>query len=253
VNFFKRLLKGGSEPQESAPPAVRPGPPSGSSLADAEPFDYEVRIVHLPPGGAPRVWKTRTVKADPSAIYLLPPHGWEETMPQSEPLSLYVMTESKSSEFDSIVRPHRVGDEVLLRVDRPPELTWKSKDGGSAGQQKRKFLRIDVSLPALVSEVIPTLSGSALRVDEGHEARMIDLSMEGASLLSNWDAPADRLVEIKVLGPVFPLTAQARVVRVRPSPQPSFRFNIACAFQNTNQVTRDMIGQYILDRQKEKK
>lgn len=250
MNFFKKLLKGSGPAESTSASEARAS--VGRAPAEAEPFDYELRIVHLPQGGAAKVWKTRTVKADHDYIYALPPLDWEGKMPTAEPLSLYLMTDARTTEFDSILKPIREGSQVLLRINRPTDLEWKSKEGSNSASQKRKFLRIDVSLPTHISVVVPTLSGSGLKVDEAHEARMIDLSLEGCSIVSDYSPPVDRLIEVKVLGPVFPLVVQGKVIRVKPSPIPNFKHNAAVVFQNLSQVTRDMIGSYILERQKEK-
>lgn len=245
MNFFKRLLKGSGSGEDPAQGASSPA--SRTPASEMEPFDFEVRMVHLPEGGSPRVWKTRAVKADAHWIYIEPPEG--PPLP-SQPVTLYVMTDTRSTEFDAAVRPINLGDEQMLRVERPPELTWKTKEG--AVSQKRKFLRIDVSLPIHLSVVVPTLSGKTLKVDEPHDARMVDLSVEGCSVLTDFEPPVDRLVEVKVLGPVFPLTVQGKIVRVIASPNPTFRFSAAIVFHNHSAVTRDMIGGFILERQREK-
>lgn len=243
MNFFKRLL--GRSKEGDA------GVAAGDASPTHEPFDYEVRIVHLPERAAPRVWKTRSTHVEGGFIHITPPAEWGSEVPTSDPVSLYFMTDARSAEFDARLLPVSGGGAFVVKVARPENLVWKDKEGSSV-HQKRKFLRVDVSLPAHLSLIIPTLAGSTLKVDEPHEARMVDLSLEGCSLLSDFDPGVQRLVEVRVLGPVFPLSVQAKTVRVQLGMQQGFQYNIALVFQNLTHVTKDMIGRYIIDNQKEK-
>lgn len=172
-------------------------------------------------------------------------------LPTTEPVSVYIMGEGHTAEFDSIVTPVREAENRLLRVDRPANLDWKIKNGSSA-HQKRKYLRIDVSLPARISQIVPTLSGSPLKMDEPRNCRLIDLSVEGCSVLTDFEPPVQHLVEIKVLGATFPLHVQGMVVRVKPSSGSEFKYCSAIAFHDVTEVTRDMVGNFILGRQRDK-
>ncbi|NDD27602.1 MAG: PilZ domain-containing protein [Proteobacteria bacterium] len=248
MNFFKRLLgKPGKDDASGERPAAQD---TGGAVFNIEPFDYEVRMVHLPERGSPQVWKSRSMYADPKYVYITPPPEWNGEIPTSQPVTLYFMTEARATEFDAVLLAHREHGELLVRVERPEKMAWKTKDGAPVNQ-KRKFVRIEVSLPTHLALIVPTLGGSTLKVDEPHDARMIDLSLEGCLLLSNFEPALQRLVEVRVLGPVFPLSVQGKVVRVQLGMTQGYQYTIAIVFQSMTQVTKDMIGRYIVDRQRE--
>lgn len=249
MNFFKRLLKGSGdgEPARSRADASA----GGERVGAREVFDHEVRIVYLPERQSAKMWKTRSTEADEGFIYITPLPEWNGQVPTPEPVTFYFMTPGRTAEFDGQMLAIREGGHFAVKVARPDQMVWRDKDE-AAVHQKRRFLRIETSLPAHLSRIVPTLAGSTLKVDEPNEARMVDLSLEGCSLLSDFDPGVDRLVEIRVLGPVFPLSVQGKAVRVQIGMTQGFRYTIAIVFQNLTQVTKDMIGRYIVERQKEK-
>lgn len=249
MNFLRRLLKGSGGADSARSGADSSG--AGERGGNREPFDHEVRIVHLPERQPAKVWKTRSTQADDGFIYISPLPEWNGQVPTSDPVTFYIMTDARTAEFDGTLVATREGGQFAVKVARPDQMVWREKDE-TAVHQKRRFLRIETSLPAHLSRIVPTLAGSTLKVDEPNEARMVDLSLEGCSLISDFDPGTGRLVEVRVLGPVFPLSVQGKAVRVQIGMTQGFQYTIAIVFQNMTQVTRDMIGRYIIERQKEK-
>ena len=193
MNFLKRFLKGSGDADAARSRADSSA--ASERSGGREPFDYEVRIVYLPERQSAKVWKTRSVQADEGFIYVIPLREWNGQVPTSETVTFYFMTELRTAEFDGVMIPVREGGQLVVKVARPEQMVWRDKDE-TAVHQKRRFLRIETSLPAHLSRIVPTLAGSTLKVDEPNEARMVDLSLEGCSLLSDFDPGVDRLVEI---------------------------------------------------------
>lgn len=211
----------------------------------------EVRLAYLPAGGAPKVWRTRSVKADEQYIYLLPPAG-EWSFPADEPITVYVIGDEMSADFDSPIVMTSDGNDVLFTVERPPSLTWKSAEVNLTAHQKRKYLRVEVALPCHIGMVVQTPAGRMARVTDGR-GRMINLSVEGCQMLLEEEPLPDHPIDIKVLGAAFPLHVQGRTVRVKPhaGQMIPFNYNVAISFSNLSSVSRDLIGRYIVERQKE--
>ncbi len=212
--------------------------------------------MHLTGQGTPEVWKTNTLTIQGDTIWMTVPleDAWELSLPLDERVSVYIMARAEMIEFDSKVRKMRLGEQTFLAVERPPGSTWK-KSEISANYENRKFLRIEVSLPANCTMIIPTMSGKSFRTTEPRRCRLHDINIEGASMLLDFEPAVDHLMEVKVLSHNFPLHVQGRVIRAKPFAHPrhkEFSYNAAITFVNLSPVMRDMIGTYILERKKEK-
>jgi len=71
------------------------------------------------------------------------------------------------------------------------------------------------------------------------------------SIAVDFDPPAGRSCDIRVLHTGFSLQVQSKIIRAKPSGDAQFPYQVAVAFENLNSVTRDMIGQFILSRQRD--
>lgn len=241
MSFFRLWgrKKAGGEADAAPPPAP----------SDEEEFSYSVRLVYVPPQGNARVWKTQTARASATQIWLLPPNTeWESSLPRDKPVSVVLVGAGEMAEFDSVLTPQRQGGELWLLASRPAVLEWKKADTG--GNQHRKFLRVDVSLMAEVATLEPG-AGGKLKASAPRNGRVTDLSIQGMSLRLDFDPGAGRLIEIRVLSHHFSLQAQARVIRARRVAESDvFPYEAAVSFENLSSVTRDMIGSFILSKQR---
>jgi len=243
VNFWKRWI--GSSSQHSR---LKPS----DAAERAESFVHQAKLVYLPPRSAAQVWKTRTLRSDPQSIWMAPPNDeWESSLPHGEPVTIYLFEGTEIAEFDSIIYREQAVAGIYLRVDRPPNLEWKPMDVGSP-QQHRKFLRVDVSLPGQCSVVTPTLSGRMLDLSDSRPCRVVDLSLEGASLLLNFEPPAESMLDLKVASHSLTLHLQCKLIRATLTRAGSeFPFTAAISFINLPPMSRELISNYILERQKE--
>lgn len=223
-----------------------PSPPPPSDAL--EPFDYPVRIVHVPERSAALVWKTHTAGATEVDILLLPPNTeWESTLPLDRPVTVVLTASGRLAEIEGTLRVERRNTAVFLALPRPAELQWQTSEVGA--QQSRKYLRVDVSLPARVSTVLPSSPGVRPRTSEPRTARVQDLSLEGMSLRIDFQpAPGDRL-EVVISSPGLNVQVQSRVVRVKPG-DGELPFVAALAFDHLSAVNRELIGSYVLSRQR---
>ncbi|MBM3463144.1 MAG: hypothetical protein FJX76_13660 [Armatimonadetes bacterium] len=125
---------------------------------DEEALDWSARLVYAPVRGAARVWKTQATGATPEAIFLLPPNTeWESSLPAEEPVTVVFTRPGEMAEFECVVRRIPGPRGLRLSVDRPETLGWRKAD--TPVNQNRKFLRVEISLPAEVSMIEPSVSG----------------------------------------------------------------------------------------------
>ncbi len=244
--MFKRLFPNKAASSGAAADASATAPEL-TSHNGFEFLDLEVRLVQPSREGSPQVWTTRTLKGDDNHLYLLLPDNWNHRRPPDPPMTLYVTGETTTlAGFDSQVVTVQDGPQPLLRVARPASLPRAST---STEQARRRQARVEVNVTGEIRQVFLATGGKGVRTDEPRACRMVDLSVEGCQLLTNFGPPVQQMVEITLPGSAHPLQAQGVVVRVSPSTRSAeFRYSVGVSFQSLLADTRKQIAQYLIER-----
>ena len=222
-----------------------------------EPFEYDIRMVWLPPQGDAMVWKTRTLLADDRFIYMPAPTGENGlSLPPHQEVTVYLMDDYSVAEFDCHPEEFEHEDGPVLRVERPTDIPWKARsDQGKGGDHARRYIRADVTIHAEWLPIVRTVRGMTRKTETPARCMVVDLSLEGAQILTDVEMLEQSLLLLVFPPHIIRVQMEAKVVRSREvsvPERPEFPWTAALLFTQVDDIKKSLIGQYIVEREKNK-
>lgn len=256
--MFFNLFKKQPEPEKEGEPEV-PDLAAAALLEPPEPQAPRKSVV-LPPllraglsvklaperqPGTPRTWDSRILRTDDEGLWVSQDKGAESYLVKlGDTMTVVAQDQGQRQIYDcKVVRLESTPgnnrpNEVLLA---PP--AGATRENTSAGQGKRKHLRIQTDLPGECREVKESDLGPPMTI------HTINVSLSGLAFRSNKSFDSARQLEIRLLAWKFPLHIRATVVRS--TRQSDGTYLVAIHFPpEISPITRDLISQFILDNQR---